>query len=161
MTTHEDRLAAAAITLSPKEDSKPAVAACVEVGDLLFVSGHGPEDDEGNLLYRGRVGHEISLDQGHQAARATGIQLLRTIRAHLGTLNRVERVVKVLALVNSAETFHEQPAVVNGCSDLLLEVFGPAGRHARSTMGTSNLPMNQPVEIEMILRLTSPAPERP
>lgn len=157
MTTHEERLAAAGIVLAPKVHVKRAVAPCVESRGLLYVSGHGPEDDEGTLLYRGRVGREVTLDQGYAAGRATGIQLLRSVRDHLGSLDRVVRVVKLLGLVNSADDFHDQPAVVNGCSDLLLEVFGEdSGRHARSAMGTGNLPMNQPVEIEMILELADP-----
>lgn len=150
---HETRLRALGLTFLPKGPPKPSVDACVEVDGMLYVSGHGPEDDAGNLLFRGRVGAEVSLDEAVAAARATGLQILRSAREHLGSLDRVVRVVKLLALVNSASDFHEQPAVVNGCSDLLVEVFGPAGRHARSAMGTSNLPGNQPVEIEAILQV--------
>lgn len=157
MTTHENRLAALGITLAPKSDDKPAVAMCVEVDGLLYVSGHGPEDDAGNLIYRGRVGAEVSPDEAYRAARATGVQLLRTMRAYLGTLDRVQQVVKLFGLVNSAPDFHDQPAVVNGCSDLFLEVFDQQGRHARSAMGTSNLPGNQPVEIEAIVKISEDA----
>ena len=141
------------IDLPTKIARSGGVVPCVEDGTTLYVSGHGPEDNEGALLYRGRVGAEVSLEDGYRAARATGIQLLRSVKDHLGSLDRVDRVIKLFALVNSADDFHEQPAVVHGCSDLMIEVFGERGRHARSAMGTSNLPLNQPVEIEMILRI--------
>ena len=126
----------------------------VQHGDLLFVSGHGPSANDGTLLYRGRVGAEVSPEEAYQAARATGIQLLRSIRDHLGDLDRVERIVKVLGFVNSAPDFHDQPAVMHGFSDLMVEVFGAQrGQHARSAIGTSNLPNNQPVEIELIVAI--------
>ncbi|HWJ73642.1 MAG TPA: RidA family protein [Kaistia sp.] len=149
----EERLKAAGIVLAPKGDPKPAVATCVEDDGLLYISGHGPENDEGQLQFVGRVGREVSVEQGYEAARLTGIQLLRAIRAHTGSLDRVERVVKVLGFVNSADDFHDQPKVINGASDLFLQIFGQSGRHARSAMGTNNLPGNQPVEIEMIVRI--------
>jgi enamine deaminase RidA (YjgF/YER057c/UK114 family) len=149
----EDRLTAAGVVLAPKSDSKSAVATCVEDNGLLYVSGHGPENDEGQLQFVGRVGRELDVEQGYQAARLTGIQLLRAIKAHTGSLDRVVQVVKVLGFVNSDNDFHDQPKVINGASDLFLEIFGPSGRHARSAMGTSNLPGNQAVEIEMIVRI--------
>ncbi len=141
------------IELPTKIAQRSGVVPCVQDGNILYVSGHGPEDNEGKLLYRGRVGAEVSPDEGYAAARATGVQLLRAVRDHVGDLDRVDRIIKLLALVNSADDFHDQPAVVHGCSDLLVEVFGERGRHTRSAMGTSNLPLNQPVEIEMIVRL--------
>ena len=153
----EARLKAASIVLAPKGDAKPAVATCIEDNGLLYGSGHGPEDDEGKLLFVGRVGRELTLEEGYAAARATGIQLLRAIKAHAGSLDRVQQVVKVLGFVNSADDFHAQPKVINGASDLFLEIFGQSGRHARSAMGTGNLPDNQPVEIEMIVRLAPAA----
>lgn len=151
--SYETRIAELGIELPTKIKKKGGVVPCVEAVGLLYVSGHGPEDNEGNLLYRGRVGAEVSLEEAYDAARLTGIQLLRSVHDHLGSLDRVKRIVKLLGLVNSAPDFHEQPAVIHGCSDLLVEVFGEQGKHARSAMGTSNLPMNQPVEIEMILQL--------
>jgi enamine deaminase RidA (YjgF/YER057c/UK114 family) len=100
------------------------------------------------------VGAEVSLEEAYQAARATGIQLLRSIRDHLGDLDRVERIVKALGFVNSAPDFHDQPAVMHGFSDLMVEVFGAQrGQHARSAIGTSSLPNNQPVEIELIVAI--------
>jgi enamine deaminase RidA (YjgF/YER057c/UK114 family) len=151
----EAKLREAGIELPSKIERGRGLVACVQHGDLLFVSGHGPADNDGNLLYRGRVGAEVSLEQAYDAARATGIQLLRSIRDHLGDLDRVDRIVKALAFVNSAPDFHEQPKVVHGFSDLMVELFGARGQHARSAIGTSNLPDNQPVEIELIVSVRS------
>jgi len=153
MSDIETRLAAMGITMPTKVKKGTALVPAVVVGDLLFTSGHGPEDNDGNLLYRGRVGAEVSLEEAYQAARASGIQLIRSIKDTIGDLDRVERIVKVLGFVNSADDFHEQPAVMHGFSDLMVEVFGARGIHSRSAIGTSNLPMNQPVEIEMIVKI--------
>ena len=147
----EDKLRQMGIELPTKIERGKGVIPVVQHGDLLFISGHGPNDNEGNLLYRGRVGAEVSLDEAYQAARATGIQLLRAIRDHIGDLDRVDRIVKALGFVNSAPDFHDQPKVIHGFSDLMVEVFGARGQHARSAIGTSNLPGNQPVEIELIV----------
>lgn len=149
----DDRIKQLGIELPTKIAPRGGVVPCVQDGTTLYVSGHGPEDHEGNLLYRGRLGAEVSLEDGYQAARATGVQLLRSVHDHLGSLDRVDRILKLLALVNSADDFHDQPAVVHGCSDLMIEVFGERGKHTRSALGTSNLPLNQPVEIEMVLRV--------
>ena len=151
----EHRVRQLDIELPTKIAQRGGVVPCVQDGNILYVSGHGPEDNEGNLLFRGRLGAEVSAEEGYQAARATGVQLLRSVRDHVGSLNRVDRIIKLLALVNSADDFHDQPYVVHGCSDLMVEVFGERGKHARSALGTSNLPLNQPVEIEMIVRLRS------
>lgn len=150
--SYEERVRNLGIELPTKISRGGGVVPCVEDGNTLYVSGHGPEDNDGNLLFRGRVGDEVSLEEAYSAARATGVQLLRSVRDHLGSLDRVDRILKLLAFVNSADDFHEQPAVVHGCSDLMIEIFGERGRHARSALGTSNLPLNQPVEIEMVLR---------
>ena len=129
------------------------VAACRQVGNVLYVSGHGPEDNEGTLVYRGQVGGEVSLEEGYDAARLTGIQLLRSIKDAIGDLDRVDYVVKALGFVNSAPGFFDQPKVMHGFSDLMIEIFGQNGVHARSAIGTSVLPLNQPVEIELIVAL--------
>lgn len=150
--SYEQRIRDLGIELPTKVPLRGGVVPCVADGDTLYVSGHGPEDNDGNLLYCGRLGAEVTLEDGYLAARATGVQLLRAVRDHLGSLDRVERIIKLLAFVNSDDDFHDQPAVVHGCSDFLVEVFGERGRHARSALGTSNLPLNQPVEIEMILK---------
>jgi enamine deaminase RidA (YjgF/YER057c/UK114 family) len=125
----------------------------VRVGNLLFLSGHGPGRTDGAPSARGKVGRDLSLEDGYKAAREVGINLLGTARALLGSLDKVKRVVKVLGMVNSAEGFGDQPKVINGFSDLMVEVFGENGRHARSAVGMAELPSGIPVEIEMILEV--------
>jgi enamine deaminase RidA (YjgF/YER057c/UK114 family) len=126
----------------------------VRVGNLLFVSGHGPLRTDGKPSVRGKVGRELSVEQGYQVARDVGLNLLATTRAALGSLDKVKRVVKVLGMVNSADGFGDQPKVINGFSDLMVEVFGEAiGKHARSAVGMAELPMGIPVEIEMVLEV--------
>jgi enamine deaminase RidA (YjgF/YER057c/UK114 family) len=153
MGSPEQRLADMGITLKSRIGPGQGPVPVVQDGNLLYLSGHGPQDDNGDLLYVGRLGAELTLEDGYAAARATGVQLLRSIKGHLGTLDSVDRIVKVLAFVNSDDDFHEQSLVVHGFSDLMVQVFGERGRHARSAIGTSNLPNNQPIEIEMIVRV--------
>jgi enamine deaminase RidA (YjgF/YER057c/UK114 family) len=102
---------------------------------------------------RGKVGADLTLEEAYEAARATGLAILTTLRDELGSLDRIERIVKVLGMVNCAPGFNQTPAVINGCSDLLVEVFGDAGKHARSAVGMAELPFDIPVEIELIARL--------
>ncbi|NMB12261.1 MAG: RidA family protein [Firmicutes bacterium] len=124
------------------------------VGNLVFVSGHGCSDEDGNLKYRGRVGTDVSLEEAYEAAKLCAINALGGLKAVIGNLERVDEIVKVLGFVNSDEDFHRQPEVMHGFTDLLVELFGPEkGIHARSAIGTSNLPKNQPVEVEMIVTL--------
>jgi enamine deaminase RidA (YjgF/YER057c/UK114 family) len=125
----------------------------VRVGDLLFLSGHGPGRVDGVPSARGKVGRDLSIEDGYKVAREVGINLLGTAKALLGSLDKVKRVVKVLGMVNSAEGFGDQPKVINGFSDLMVEVFGEDGRHARSAVGMAELPSGIPVEIEMILEV--------
>jgi enamine deaminase RidA (YjgF/YER057c/UK114 family) len=131
----------------------PAVPAgnyveAVRTGSLLFLAGHGA------WRGRGKVGKDLTLEQGYQAARDVGLSLLATTRAALGSLDKVKRVVKVLGMVNSAPGFTDQVKVMNGCSDLIVEVFGDQiGAHARSAVGMAELPFNIPVEIEMIVEV--------
>jgi enamine deaminase RidA (YjgF/YER057c/UK114 family) len=125
----------------------------VRVGNLLFLSGHGPVRVDGVPTARGKVGRDLSLEDGYKVAREVGINLLGSAKALLGSLDKVKRVVKVLGMVNSAEGFGDQPKVINGFSDLMVEVFGENGRHARSAVGMAELPMGIPVEIEMILEV--------
>ena len=125
----------------------------VIVGNLLFLSGHGPIRHEGKPLAQGKVGRDLSTEDAYKVARDVGINLLGSARTLLGSLDRVKRVVKVLGMVNSAEGFGDQPKVINGFSDLMVEVFGENGRHARSAVGMAGLPSGIPVEIEMILEL--------
>jgi len=125
----------------------------VRVGNLLFLSGHGPSRVDGKPSARGKVGRDLSTEDGYKVAREVGVNLLGTARSMLGSLDKVKRIVKVLGMVNSAEGFGEQPKVINGFSDLMVEVFGEQGRHARSAVGMAELPSGIPVEIEMILEV--------
>ncbi|OGK81880.1 MAG: hypothetical protein A2X52_21350 [Candidatus Rokubacteria bacterium GWC2_70_16] len=125
----------------------------VRVGNLLFLSGHGPVRVDGQPTARGKVGRDLSTEEAYKVAREVGINLLGSARVILGSLDRVKRIVKVLGMVNSADGFAEQPKVINGFSDLMVEIFGESGRHARSAVGMAELPMGIPVEIEMILEV--------
>jgi enamine deaminase RidA (YjgF/YER057c/UK114 family) len=124
----------------------------VRTGNLLFVSGHGPYND-GKTLISGKLGKEVTIEEGYKTARNVALNCLASIRAALGSLDKVRRVVKLLGMVNCAEDFKDQPKVINGASDLLVEIFGEAGRHARSAVGMQALPNQIPVEIEMILEV--------
>jgi enamine deaminase RidA (YjgF/YER057c/UK114 family) len=116
----------------------------VQTGNLLFISGTGPSD----LSPRGKLGKDLTIDQGYAVARDVGLQIIATMKAALGDLDRVRRVVKVLGMVQSDPEFYDQPKVMNGCSDLFVEVFGERGRHTRSAVGFVALPSNIAVEIE-------------
>ena len=120
------------------------------VGRRVLISGHGPTDAEGHLCPPfGKVGYDLALDQAVLAARQTGLSMLADLREALGSLDRIEQWVKIFGMVNAAKDFVSLPQVINGCSELLLEVFGPeVGRHARSAVGMAELPWNIPVEIE-------------
>ncbi len=150
----EARLKELGITLPQPATPLANYVGAVRVGNLLFVSGHGPLRADGKPSARGKVGRELSLEQGAQVAREVGLSLLATTRAHLGSLDKVRRVVKVLGMVNSADGFGDQPKVINGFSDLMAQVFGEGiGKHARSAVGMAELPMGIPVEIEMVLEV--------
>ena len=123
----------------------------VRSGNLLYLSGLGPLSKDG-LLITGKVGSEVLLPEAREAARLVALGLLSTVRDELGSLNRVSRIVKILGMVNCAPGFNQMPAVIDGCSDLLMDVFGPSvGAHARSAVGMAELPFDIPVEIEMIV----------
>jgi len=124
----------------------------VRVGNMVYLSGHGPDKAEGGLV-TGKVGSDLTIEQANAAARLTGISLLSTLKAEIGSLNKVKRIVKVLGMVNAIPQFEKQPQVINGFSDLMVEVFGEAGKHARSAVGMASLPGNIAVEIEMIVEL--------
>ena len=119
-------------------------------GNLLFLSGQGPRDENGKAL-TGKVGKDVPVEEGYRRARLIGLGLLAATRQALGSLDRVDHVVKLLGMVNAVPEFTDQPKVINGCSDLLVEVFGDAGRHARSAVGMGSLPNQISVEIEAIL----------
>ena len=121
----------------------------VQTGNLLFVSGTGPADDQP----KGKLGRDLTIEQGNAAARSTGLQILATVKDAIGSLDNVSRVVKVLGMVNSDPEFGDQPKVINGCSDLFVEVFGDAGYHTRSAVGFVALPSQISVEIEATFEL--------
>jgi enamine deaminase RidA (YjgF/YER057c/UK114 family) len=142
------------ITLPTPPKPMANYVGAVRTGNLLYLSGHGPMRTDGKPAFTGKLGRELTVEQGYQAAREVGLNLLATARASLGSLDKVKRVVKVLGMVNSADGFGDQPKVINGFSDLMVEVFGEAiGKHARSAVGMAGLPVNIPVEIEMILEV--------
>ena len=125
----------------------------VVVGNLAYVSGHGPLKPDLSLI-KGRVGADLSLDEGKAAARQVGLAILASLRAHFGSLDRIKRVIKTLGMVNSAPDFLEHPKVINGCSELFAEIWGPDhGVGARSAVGLGPLPNNIAVEIEVIFEL--------
>ena len=120
----------------------------VRTGNLIYFSGTGPAiEDQGYV--KGKLGKDLTIDQGREAARITGINMIANLKNAIGDLNKVKRIVKVLGMVNSAENFTDQPKVINGFSDLMVAVFGEKGKHARSAVGMMALPMNMAVEIEM------------
>jgi enamine deaminase RidA (YjgF/YER057c/UK114 family) len=124
----------------------------VQVGDLLFLSGQGPQEPDG-FLHAGKVGADVSVEEAYEHAKLTGINLIAVMQNALGDLSRVKRIVKLLGMVNATPDFGEHPRVINGCSDLMMAVFGEAGRHARSAVGFGSLPNNITVEIEAIVAL--------
>lgn len=124
----------------------------VRSGNLVFVSGHGPNRGDGTFI-TGKLGKDLSVEQGYEAARLTMLNCLSSLKAELGSLNGVRRFVKVLGMVNCTEDFGDPPAVINGGSDLLVEIFGDAGRHARSAVGMQSLPRGIAVEIEMVVEV--------
>jgi enamine deaminase RidA (YjgF/YER057c/UK114 family) len=147
----EQRLRDLGLTLPQRPAPLANYVPAVRTGDLLFVSGHGPYID--GKTPAGRVGREFTVEQGYDMARSAGLNCLASVKAALGDLDKVKRVLKVLGMVNCTEDFGDQPKVINGCSDLLVAVFGDAGRHARSAVGVQALPFHMPVEIEMVLEV--------
>ena len=122
-------------------------------GNLAYISGQGPFNDNGELI-KGKVGEDLNLEEAYDAARRVGISILSVIKNDIG-FEKVNIVVKILGLVNCTKTFVEQPKVINGCADLLVEFFGEKGKHARSALGVYVLPNNIPVEIEAIIEIKS------
>lgn len=147
----EAKLAALGITLSTPSAPVANYVKCVRTGNLLFLAGAGPQKD--GKYTTGRLGADLSIEQGYQAARLTGIAQLAVLKAELGDLRKVRRVVKVLGMVKCAPDFTDQPEVVNGFSDLMVEVFGERGKHARSAVGMVALPRGMAVEVEMIVEV--------
>ena len=151
--TIEDRLHELGIELTEVFPPAGKYVGAVRTGSLVFLSGAGPVRPDGTFV-TGKVGRDVDLDAAKEAARLTGLQLLAILRAELGSLDRVARVVKTLGMVNCAPGFNRTPAVIDGCSELLIEVFGEAGRGARSAVGMAELPFDIAVEIELVVEIT-------
>ncbi len=147
----EQRIKELGITLPEASAPVANYVPTLRVGKLLFVSGALPRSG-GEMLYKGKVGRELTVEQGYEAARLAALSCLAAIRQALGTLNKVRRIVRVTGYVASAEGFNDQPKVVNGASDVLVEIFGDAGRHTRVAIGVYELPLGAPVEVEMIVQ---------
>lgn len=145
------RLAELGIQLPPVLAPAGSYLPCVVVGSTVHVGGHGPVN--GDEIVRGKVGLDLDVDQARRAARMTGLSILATLQQDLGDLDRVRRIVKVFGMVNVAPGFDQMPAVIDGCSDLLIDVFGDAGRHTRSAVGLAELPFGIAVEIELIAEI--------
>jgi enamine deaminase RidA (YjgF/YER057c/UK114 family) len=148
----EERLNQLGIVLPEASSPVANYVNAVRSGKLLFMSGKGPDKPEGGQV-TGKVGSELTVEEGYEAARLTGIQLLAAMKSELGSLSRVRRIVKVLGMVNGDPLFAEHPKVINGVSDLMVEVFGERGKHARSAVGMGSLPGNIAVEVEMIVEV--------
>lgn len=145
----EQKLTSLGITLPAATKPVANFVQTMRTGNLLFLSGHI------STTLSGKLGRDVTREQGYEAARQVAIDLLATIRDTLGDLDRVAHLVKLLGMVNSTEDFTDQPYVINGASDLLVEVFGEQGRHTRSAVGMAQLPMNAAVEIELILEVVA------
>jgi enamine deaminase RidA (YjgF/YER057c/UK114 family) len=149
-TSAEARLKELNITLPTVPPPVANYVDSVRVGNLLFLAGNTAAPD---WKYKGKVGKDLTVEQGYDTARQVGLIMLAKVRAALGSLDHVKRVVKVFGMVNSADGFGDQPKVVNGFSDLMVQVFGEAGKHARSAVGMAGLPFNNAVEVEMIVEV--------
>ena len=148
----EEKLEALGLQLPPPPGPVAAYVSTVRTGDLVFVSGHGPMRD-GRFTGIGKLGRDLDIEAGYQAARLVMLNCLASVKAEIGDLDKITRIVKVLGMVNSAPGFEEQPAVINGASDLLIEILGDRGRHARSAVGMAELPFGISVEIEMVVEV--------
>ena len=157
MSNVERRLREAGFDLPPVSAPIASFAPAVRTGNLIFVSGQGPIRD-GEPVYRGRVGANVTEEEGIDAAQICALNTLAVLKSQVSDLDRIQRVVKLLGFVASADDFERQPFVMNGASDLLITAFGPeAGMHARSAIGTNKLPFNIPVEIEVAFELADEA----
>ena len=148
----EAKLKELGIELIPPSAPVANYVHAVRTGNLIFLSGKGPKKADGENI-TGKVGADLSIEEGYEAARVVGINQLSVLKAELGNLNKVKRIVKVLGMVNCTTEFTDQPKVVNGYSDLMVEVFGERGKHARAAVGMGSLPGNIAIEVEMIVEV--------
>lgn len=150
----EARLKELGLSLPPVPRPMANYVSAVRTGSLLYLAGHGPLGDDGKPISRGKLGRDLTIEEGYRAARQTALNALVTLRTELGSLDRVRRIVKVLGMVNADPDFQKTPQVINGFSDLMVEVFGESiGKHARSAVGMATLPNSIPVEIESIFEV--------
>jgi enamine deaminase RidA (YjgF/YER057c/UK114 family) len=156
MPSFDSQVTALGLVLPPPPKPVATYIPVVQSGNLLFLSGMIPLR-EGVMVMEGKLGVGISIEQGYEAAKICVLNGLSIIHHHLGTLDRVTRIVRMVGYVASAEGFTQQPAVINGASDLLVKIFGDVGRHARVAIGAAALPLNAPVEIELIVQVAEPA----
>jgi enamine deaminase RidA (YjgF/YER057c/UK114 family) len=152
LSTPEENLRRLKLDLGTVSQPVANYVNAVRTGNLLFLAGKGPRAENGKRP-SGKVGREYTAEQAYQHARTVGMDLLAVMRAELGSLDKVKRVVKVLGMVNAVPEFQDHPKVINGCSDLFVEVLGERGKHARSAVGMGSLPMGIPVEIECIVEV--------
>jgi enamine deaminase RidA (YjgF/YER057c/UK114 family) len=154
MALPEARITELKLTLPPTPKPVAKYKTAVLVGNMLYVSGHGPVKIQNKEVVLGKVGKDLTLEQGKEAARTVGLAILSTVQTTLGTLNRVKRLVKTLGMVNAAADFKDHPQVINGFSELMAEVFGEdAGVGTRSAVGMGSLPGNIPVEVECMFEV--------
>lgn len=149
---YEKKLKELGVELYPPTKPMANYVKAVRTGNLLYLAGHGPTRADGTNI-TGKIGADLSVEQGYDAARQTGIAILSTLKGELGDLNKVKRIVKVLGMVNCTDSFTDQPKVINGFSDLMVAVFGEKGKHARSAVGMNSLPSNIAVEIEIVVEV--------
>jgi enamine deaminase RidA (YjgF/YER057c/UK114 family) len=153
MSSPDSRIAELNLTLPPTPKPQGIYKPCLVVERMAYVSGHGPYQADGTLIV-GKVGDTLTEEQGKAAARQVGLSILATLRSHLGSLDKIKRVVKVLGMVNATPEFARQPAVINGCSELFVEIWGPdLGVGVRSAVGMGSLPSGIAVEIEAVFEL--------
>lgn len=151
--TADDKIKELGLQLPPASKPIANYVKYVRTGNLIFLAGHGPTKADGTNIM-GKVGKELTIEQGYEAAKITALSLIATLKDALGgDLGKVKRIVKVNGYVNCLPDFTEQPKVINGCSDLLVQIFGEKGKHARAAMGMVALPMNIAVEIEMVVEV--------
>lgn len=149
----EGRIHSLGLAMPPHNVPKNAFVNYVKVGNTVYLSGHLPQPAEGELVV-GKIGKDLKMEEGYEAAKLCGLNLCATLKANLGDLDKVKRIVKLTAFVNCTDSFTQQPAVVNGCSELFMKVFGPTvGEHSRSAVGTNSLPLGVAVEIEAVVEV--------
>ena len=154
MGTIENRIKELGIELPDSPAPMANYVPVVRTGNLIYLSGVGPAPKADGSEYKGKLGGTLGVEEGYDAARLTAVNLVARLKGYLGELDRVNQIVKLLSMVHSVPDFTEPPAVTNGCSDLLVEIFGDKGRHARSAVGVATLPGGMPIEIEMIAEIS-------